>query len=165
MKTWAWELYPTPNILPCGNQRIGTKIPRWRVVILCGTKIPETLRSVVVEKIDSLGQLEVLILLIHHSGKNFDASAVSAHLKSNQTSAASQLKRLCDAKLISCSEGGLKTYFFSPSNEILAQVAKDLPYYYPRFQQRFIELIYNKPRERIQALVDSFKISGGKKDG
>lgn len=63
LKTWAWELYPTPNILSCGNQRTGTKIPRWRVVILSGTKIPETLRSVVVEKIDSLGQLEVLILL------------------------------------------------------------------------------------------------------
>lgn len=127
--------------------------------------LPIELRTLVIEKIDSIGELEVLHLLIENPGTKWDAHSVSMRLRSNLTSAEKQLKKLSDTVLISVSSEESLSYWYPSADEKTAELLKDLPDFYPKFQHQFIDLIYNKPREHIQALVNSFKIGRGNKDG
>ncbi len=124
------------------------------------------MRNLIVERIESVGQLEVLILLFRSPDKPWTAAEVSANLRSSETASKNQLKRLCDAGLISVQEmNGTDTYWFPPADENIRQIVVELVALYPDMQHRFIELIYNKPRERIKRFVDAFKVGGEGKDG
>lgn len=116
------------------------------------------------EKIESVGQLEVLLLLFNHPEKRWDATAVSTSLQSNADSAAKQLKRLHETGLIVVEQGSKPLYWYKPSNDEVGLAVSGLAMRYPVMRHRFISMIYDKPREQIKAFVDSFKIGGGGDD-
>jgi predicted transcriptional regulator len=128
-------------------------------------KIPADLKALILEKIDSIGQLEILILLAQTPGEKWDAIAVSKHLRGNASSVEKQLKHLHTYGLISIHTGEETRFSYPPLDEKTSQILKDLPEQYSRLRHRLISMIYNKPREHIQALVDSFKIGKGNEDG
>lgn len=120
------------------------------------SSLPEGVRSFVLEKIDSVGHLEVLSLLSKDSSKTWTAEEVSQELRTNTSLASDQLEMLMGHGLLICIEK-IK-YQFSPSDsEDLTRINELVKIFHDR-RRVIISLIYSKPTERVRNLADAFKI-------
>lgn len=120
--------------------------------------IPQKVEAFVLGNINSIEQLEVLLLLRKDPDREWDADQVSSALRTNPASAAGRLSDLRSRKLLSKRrDAGQLYYRYSPEAEIgllVDEVAK----FYTTHRHMIIELIYSRPAETIRILADAFRI-------
>ncbi len=110
----------------------------------------------IVNNIDSVGQFEVLILLQKTPTTHWTAEMVSQELRTNASSAASQLREL-EKRGFLRAEGESAYYYFPLTTQLDSSVRSAIELYKER-RIKVIDLIYNKPAERIKGLAGAFKL-------
>lgn len=113
------------------------------------------------DRIESVGQLEVLLLLSRASGP-LTADAVARELRIDPAGAEQQLQQLVRRGLVAGSQSG---FVYAPATPELAAAMADLARLYADRRVTVISLIYSKPPDALRSFADAFRIRKDPSDG
>lgn len=114
--------------------------------------IPDNVRGFILRHIDSIAQLEALLLLRGDSGQPWDVARVAARLYTGKDEIRDVLVQLCADGLLSCKDD---IFQFECSLELEAMVDR-LAGVYRQHLIPVTNLIHTKPR-RIREFANAFK--------
>jgi predicted ArsR family transcriptional regulator len=117
---------------------------------------PADVRKFLLENIDSVEQLEVLLLLKAESERSWNADEVSQKLCTASESAAKRLADLATLGLISVQQPPL-TYRYA-AQEAGDRLIASLADVYKERRVAVISLIYSKPTDQVKAFADAFRL-------
>jgi hypothetical protein len=125
---------------------------------LADEAIPSDVRSLIAEHIDSVAQLEAL-LLIQATGGAWDAERLGRELRINRDWAASQLQHLCAHGLLDCDKPvSGANYTYAPRTPELARAVEGLAQAYAERRVSVIGLIFSKPMDKLRSFADAFRL-------
>ncbi|MCK6450937.1 MAG: hypothetical protein L6R19_08800 [Alphaproteobacteria bacterium] len=117
------------------------------------TIIPDDLRDFVLRHIDSVAQLEALLLLRSNAGRSWDVPQMAKRLYIDEQAASEALTRLSADGLVSHKGGQFR---YEGQAEELRRMVDRLADAYARHLIPVTNLIHGKPR-RIREFADAFK--------
>lgn len=114
--------------------------------------IPADLRAFIQRHIDSVAQLEALLLLRSTSGTNWDVATVAKRLYAAEPETADVLTQLCEDGFLACMDGAYRYAGATDLDELVARLASA----YARHLIAVTNMIHAKPR-RIRQFADAFR--------
>jgi hypothetical protein len=124
--------------------------------------IPSRVRDFLLAYVDSIEQLEVLLLLAARPAADLTTVEVSDELRTVPSSAANRLARLRDHKLVEVLPGDRHRLRADPElAETLRQVAET----YRERRVTVVTLIYSRPSDIVRVFTNAFVLKKGPKDG
>jgi len=126
--------------------------------------LPEPVQRLLVERVDSIAQLEVLLLLHGSTPHAWDASRVARELRIEPAWASEQLSLLRDRQLLAEAPSGSGSYLFEPATPELGKAVEMLAAAYVDRRVAVIGLVYSRGAG-IRAFADAFRIRKGDSDG
>jgi hypothetical protein len=127
--------------------------------------LPEDVKKFITEHINSLEQLEVLLLLHNRQDKEWTAQDVSQELRLSPTSVATRLADLQTRGLLTVTESSNPLYRYHPQKPDFEPTVNSLAELYPDYRFTVINLIFSKPLDKIQTFADAFKFREDKDNG
>lgn len=118
--------------------------------------IPEDVRRFLLQCIDSVEQLEVLLLLHRTPDQVWSPEAVAQALYSNTASIARRLAGLDVSGLVASDES--RSYRYQPSTAALEDTVTLLAETYRERRVAVITVIASKPMENVRAFSDAFRL-------
>jgi hypothetical protein len=115
--------------------------------------IPADLRDFILKHIDSVTQLEALLLLRANPGESWDVARTAQRLYAKEAEVAEALARLCSDGLLHCVQDVYRCADVAP--DLLAMVDR-LAAAYARYLIPVTNIIHAKPG-RIRQFADAFK--------
>jgi hypothetical protein len=119
------------------------------------TGVPAPVRRFISGHIESVAQLEVLLLARAVTDKAWTAEEVARALVIRPESAAHWLDDLAARGLL-LEDGG--RYRYHPSTDGTESTIDDLAESYAKYRVAVIGLIFSKPSERVTVFADAFRI-------
>lgn len=119
---------------------------------------PADVRRFILEHINSVDQLEMLLLLRDHPDKSWTAAEVARALYTQPEAAALRLEGLRARGLLTAKDGAERQYQFRPATSALEHAVRRLADTYKNRRVTVIGLIYSKPLDQVQAFADAFKL-------
>ena len=119
--------------------------------------IPAELRDFITESIDSVGQLEALLLLRENADAAWDVPQLAKRLYVTETEAAATLAHLIEQGFVTEQSGSYRYDRASRQAVLIDRLAEA----YARQLIPITHLIHSKPR-RIRAFADAFKLKRDK---
>ena len=116
--------------------------------------IPPDIRDFIQRHVDSIAQLEALLLLVHQSEVEWTATGVAAHLYIDTDQAAHVLQQLCDDGLAGC-KGDI--YWFNGEPPQQRAVVERLAVLYSSHLIPVTNLVHAKP-SGARAFAAAFKL-------
>ena len=114
-------------------------------------------RELIHEHIDSVEQLEVLLLLHRRRERDWSAIEVSEELRTNSQSTGLRLEDLVQRGLIKPG-GRADAYEYGPRTAALDRAVEGVARDYEIRRVSVITLIFAKPLDRIRTFADAFRI-------
>lgn len=121
-------------------------------------EVPSDVVTFVTEYIESIEQLEVLLLVAN--GGEWTAEGIARELRGNEASAANWLQRLGESGLVRQVPSG--KYAYQPSSPELKRAVAQLDSAYRTARYRVIELIFSKPLDKIRTFSEAFRLKRDK---
>ncbi len=118
--------------------------------------IPAEVEQLLADHIDSVEQLETLLLLLGGGRSDWDAESVSGALYTSVESAADRLASLHAAGILD-KDPGRPTYCYKPRTTALDRAVRSLAAIYPARRVTIISLIFSRPTDKIRSFADAFK--------
>ena len=115
--------------------------------------IPDDVRDFIIRHIDSVAQLEALLLLHGNPSETWSIASMAKRLYTTEAEIAEPLARLVDDGLLSVSEG---IYRYDCAAEGHRNIVDRLAIVYSRHLIAVTNMIHGKPR-RIRQFADAFK--------
>ncbi len=115
--------------------------------------IPDDVRDFILRHIDSVAQLEALLLLRRTPGENWTVTTTAQRLYTGEEEVAEVLARLTEGGLLSCAEG---VFRYDCQSSELREVVDRLADAYARHLIPVTNMIHSKPR-RTREFADAFK--------
>jgi len=119
--------------------------------------IPDDLREFILDKIDSIAQLEALLLLRAAPSNDWDAAAVARRLYVDEQEARAVLARSQEEKLLIASAAEPRRYRYQPESPELGRLIDRVAEVYAKHLVPVTNLIHSKPKSRVQEFADAFK--------
>ena len=119
--------------------------------------IPAELRDFIINSIDTVGQIEALLLLRADPDKAWDVSQLANRLYVNEAEAVAIVAHLVDQGFATAAEGSYRYDRGGKQTPVIDQLAEA----YTRQLIPITNLIHGKPRG-IRAFADAFKIKRDK---
>lgn len=119
--------------------------------------IPADVRLFILRNIESIAQLEALLLLRGNTQEEWTAKAVARRLYITEPETMQLLTRLGEQGFI-VAEGDPVRYRFQPESEALSEMVARVAEIYARHLVPVTNLIHSRPRNRIQEFADAFKL-------
>ena len=118
------------------------------------------MQRLIAEHIDSVEQLEILLLLHKDSARAWSAEAVARELRVSPISAGDRLKELMRAGILVRVEGvgSGAEYRYAPDSPKLAEAVNGLASAYTERRVTVINLIFSKPVDKIRTFADAFRL-------
>lgn len=117
--------------------------------------ISDDLQRFIVEKIDSVGQLEALLLLRKEPAKYWSVYSLAKRLYISQDQTAEILRKLCSDGLVTRNDAEPSEYRYNPRQELVAFVDR-LAEAYSKHLVPVTNMIHSK--SRIQKFADAFRL-------
>ena len=114
--------------------------------------IPADLRDFILRYIDSVAQLEALLLLRANPQEEWDAQKTASRLYASEAEAAAVLTRLCEDGLLTCHDGIYRYHPEENARDVIDRLAAT----YARHLIPVTNMIHAKPR-RIREFADAFR--------
>lgn len=121
--------------------------------------LPQNVYAFLLEHIDSLEQLEVL-LLMRKDPRSWSAAEIARELRIMPDSAGNRMSNLALRGIVT--EDGTSRYRYSPRSPELDRDVAGLATAYAERRVTVINLIATKHLERIKSFADAFKLKGGR---
>jgi hypothetical protein len=120
--------------------------------------IPLDIRKFILQNIDSVAQLEGLLLLRVNAEKSYNTETIAKRLYINQDEAAELLHQLMERGFLSADGKNPTLYQYAPQNPELEPMVKQVVELYARYLVPVTHLIHSKPKSKIQKFADAFWI-------
>lgn len=121
--------------------------------------VPEEIYQFALRYLDSVEQLEILLLLFRNAEKDWSIDDVSREIRTSKTSTENRLGSLLLSGLVaSRGEGESLTYRYMPASAELHHAVTAIEQEYKIRRIRIIDAIYAPPAEKMMNFVDAFKI-------
>jgi hypothetical protein len=117
--------------------------------------VPAPVRRFIAGHIESVGQLEVLLLLRAAADKEWTTDEVARAVVTQPASAAGWLEQLSADGLLGASEG---RYRYSPPSPAVERAIDDLAESYAKYRVAVIGLIFSKPSEHVRNFPEAFRV-------
>jgi hypothetical protein len=118
---------------------------------------PEDVQRFILENINSVEQLEVLLLLRNNPDKDWTAEAVGHALYTSEAAAVMRLTDLVARGFFSLAETET-LYRYSPKPAERGRLVDAVAEAYKERRVAVITLIYSKPNDQVQAFADAFRL-------
>jgi hypothetical protein len=119
--------------------------------------IPDDIAQFILEKIDSVAQLEALLLLRNDATEKWSAQALAKRLYISDKETAELLERLCaDGFLVASSNPPL--YHYQPGSQEVGKMIDRAAAIYSKHLVPVTNLIHSKPKTRVQEFADAFRL-------
>lgn len=115
---------------------------------------PDAVLSFVDRHIESVEQLEILLLLAAQD-RMWSAAEIFQNIQSSQASVEKRLESLVAAGLLAKTEKGC--FYFAPKDDDTRKLVKDLAEAYKTRRVRIIEAIYTRKTDAVRTFADAFK--------
>ena len=119
---------------------------------------PADLKRFVESHINSVAQLEVLLLLRDNSDKTWTPEDAAKALYTAADVVAGQLAELHTRGLLALLHNPGPAYRYLPSNPELEQLATRLADFYRERRVSVITLIYSQPLDKVRTFADAFRL-------
>jgi hypothetical protein len=126
------------------------------------TGLPDDVYRFLHQYIDSVEQLEVLLLARLSPGRSWSSEDMARELYSHPSSIAQRFQSLLGRKLLRESAPGF--FMYDPRSAQLDQVVARVAEMYRQRRVAVISLIASKPMENVKAFSDAFRIRKRKED-
>jgi hypothetical protein len=120
--------------------------------------VPEEVRRFIAHHIDSVEQLEILLLLHEQPGRDWSAEAVARELRIASESAGERLEDMVSDGLLKRREESPAEYRYAPDNMKLDDAVRGVAAGYAKRRVTVINLIYSKPIDKIRTFADAFRL-------
>jgi hypothetical protein len=121
-------------------------------------ELPDDVRRFVIEHINSVEQLEALLLLWAEQDRDWTAKDVSQSLYTPPAAATMRLDDLQQRGFITSSGEAVRAYRYRAGQTAQDVLISRLADVYRERRVTVISLIYSKPHQQVQAFADAFKI-------
>lgn len=115
------------------------------------------MRRLIADSIDSVEQLEILLLLLQHPERTWGAESVARELRISPLSAGDRLEDLTRDALLARVGGG-EEYRYAPGSAELDEAVRGLATAYTERRVTVINLIFSKPVDKIRTFADAFRL-------
>lgn len=119
--------------------------------------IPDGVRQFIVDKIDSVAELEGLLLLRKNSETEWNIEDLAQRLYISPQQTEDVLAHLYLLGLLEIRAGEPPTYRFQPGSTELAEMVDQLAEVYSKYLIPVTNLIHSKPQTKVQKFADAFK--------
>ena len=120
--------------------------------------LPTELSQFILEKIDSVAQLEALLLCRENPKTGWTLAELSNRLYISEAQAGEVLNRLSSERLLVPNPGEPDRYHFEPATQELSDVVAQLAEAYSKHLVPVTNLIHSKPKSRLQEFADAFRL-------
>lgn len=120
--------------------------------------IPDDVRRFILMSIDSVAQMEALLLLREKPQVEWDTTTVAKRLYISEPETSDVLARLCAQGLLYTNGSEPACYQYHPHSSELEQIVNQVAETYTKHLVAVTNLIHSKPRTRIQEFADAFKL-------
>jgi hypothetical protein len=117
--------------------------------------IPDDISQFVIEKIESVAQLEALLLLRHNSDSDWSVQTLAARLYISEEQTAGVLALLSAQGIVSADFQDRSLYRYRPNSPELKSRLAEI---YAKHLVPVTNLIHSKPKSRIQEFADAFRL-------
>ena len=124
--------------------------------------IPAEIARFLEERIDSVAELEGLLLLRRDPEMKWDARTLAGRLYIAESETEELLSRLCENGLATVDGREPERYFYAPVSSDLRALVDRVVELYSRHLVPVANFIHSKSRPRVQGFADAFKL---RKDG
>lgn len=115
-------------------------------------------KEFIAQYIDSVAQLEILLLLQTNRQQEWSADALARELRIEPTGAANELSQLAARRLLTSIPGDPLKYRYDPHNESLDAAVVGVAQAYLVRRVTVISLIFSKPTDKLRVFADAFRI-------
>jgi hypothetical protein len=119
------------------------------------TGVPIGVQGFISAHIESVEQLEVLLLLRAAADKDWTATEVARALVTNTESTRNWLERMAAGGLLAAND---EVFRYAPPTPDVEQLIDGLAESYAKYRVTVISLIFSKPGERARTFSDAFRI-------
>lgn len=127
--------------------------------------IPDKIRQFIAKHINSVEQLEALLLLHSDTNKQWSADTLANELRINPQWAAMRLKNLCVQGFLTVQESDPSLYQFNTDSPDLIHLINLLRKIYTERRVTVINLIYSKPLDNIHIFAEAFRFKKDDSNG
>ena len=117
--------------------------------------VPAPVRRFIAGHIESVGQLEVLLLLRAAADKEWTTDEVARAVVTQHASAEGWLEQLRADELITLAA---ERYRYSPPNADVERAIDELAESYAKYRVAVIGLIFSKPSEHVRDFPEAFRL-------
>lgn len=125
--------------------------------------VPEVIDRFLARYVDSVEQLEILLLLASHPSRRWSAEEVAAAVYSTPDSVLRRLGRLLADGLFQLGSTSDPGYYYAPRTPELAEAVQQLESCYRERRVAIITLIASRPMDNVRAFSDAFRLRDPKK--
>jgi predicted ArsR family transcriptional regulator len=120
--------------------------------------IPTEVRQLIADHIDSVLQLEVLLLLLASPDREFSVEDLATELRVDVAFVSEQLANLCNRGMLTCRTEGRPLYKYGPRTPELDRAIQGLRVAYADRRVSVISLIFAKPVDKLRSFADAFRL-------
>ena len=122
--------------------------------------IPEPVKRLIAEHVESVSQLEVLLLLQSDRAALWSAEEAARRLKSQPELVEATLSRYARAGIsaVEVDETGKACFAYRPATPALRSAVDALAATYATHKTTVISLIFSTPRDALQDFADAFRL-------
>ena len=126
------------------------------------TSVPQDIVQFIRECVDTLGTLEILLLLQSSAGRAWTVKQISDEMRSSPLAAESSLDVLTVRGLVSLIADG---YLFRPRTADLESKTRGLAALYQERRAAVITIIFSRRGDAVRSFAEAFRIKKGPSDG
>ena len=126
--------------------------------------ITARVKQFITEQVDSVMQLEVLLLLAEQPGKVWTPPDLAAQLRIDAGWVEGQLRGMAGRGLIWLSDGSPPQFRYEPRAPELGETVAELARAYADRRVTVIGLIFAKPVDKLRSFADAFRIRKDRSD-
>jgi hypothetical protein len=123
--------------------------------------IPDDVRAFLLKHIDSIAQLEALLLLRSNPTLEWTAETLAKRLYITPQDTAVLLERLSADGFLIVLHSPPYSYQYHPASSELAHMVDLVADFYAKYLIPVTNLIHSKPRTRVQEFADAFRLRKG----
>lgn len=127
--------------------------------------IPDDVKAFIAAHIESVLQLELLLLLHGQAPRPWTAAQLAQELRIDASWASGQLAGLTAAGVLGATPATPPAYRYEPRSPELDRAVAGLAREYDARRVTVIGLIFSKPVDKIRSFADAFRLRKDKPDG
>ncbi|MGH9942209.1 MAG: hypothetical protein ACRD9R_07620 [Pyrinomonadaceae bacterium] len=124
--------------------------------------IPEDIQQFILAKIDSVAELEGLLLLRGNPHTEWSVEALAQRLYTSRQQTSEVLAHLHAGGFLAAAGDPASAYRYHPATPKLGQMVERVAEVYSKYLVSVTNLIHAKPKARAQKFADAFKLRRGK---